>query len=130
MAYFEYDYVNTGYDTDSALPPVQSEYNVICNFVYSTKDIISQKIIDFNYNMAGGVAEEAILNLKYNVYSELSFKIANFSNNIHGTNLSSVIDLYSNIDLPVFRYAIININYNIGEFEEPTLFVLRKNEND
>ena len=131
MAYFEYGYVNTGYDENSAEPPVSSEYNVVSNIVYNIFDVVSEKIVDLNYDVQSGSSEESISEFMYNITAELDTKIVDLHMNIFGNFHHAGIDIVNSVELPVFEHAALEVNYNIGSpAGETVLFVIRKNEND
>ena len=131
MAYFEYGYVNTDYDTDSASPPVASEYNTIVNIVYSTKSVVSEKIVNFNYDVASGVTENSICNFNNTVFSDLSEKISNLNNSITAEFENNKIDILNDIYAPIFEHSTLDLYLNIGIVHgESDIFIIRKNEDD
>lgn len=130
MAYFEYDYVNTGYDTDSAEPPVSVEQEAIVNFVYSTFDVVSAKIVNFNYNVFTTI-ESKIYDFNYDVYSGSVEKIYDFNIDIKDGFVHSGAEFGMSILNPIFIYSRFTGVYNIGDsIDEGALFITRLNEND
>lgn len=130
MAYFAWGYVNTGYDENSATQPSAGEIEVICNIVYSIKDVITQDIINFNYSCVAGILE-AIVDLKYTAFSELAVKKVDLPSSINALFENSIVTGTYTLPPTTLEVARLDAHYNIGL---PTgashIFVTRLNQND
>ena len=125
MAYFEYGYVNTGYDVDSATQPVASEYNVILNFVYNSYDDVYEKIIEFNYNVGDVDSFQSVCDFNYDVDADYAQKNIDFNYSVLDYFIHSLIEFNLNVELPVFEQSLLNTHYDVGDTIENTTIITR-----
>lgn len=129
MAYFEYGYVNTGYDTNSDIPQGDEEEST-CNFNYSISDLIHHKINNFNYSVIP-LFETKQVDFNYDVLNDFTQKIYLFNYTINNNFINSDIAFNSGIDYPIFVHKTLSAYYNIGNSTEPLVNrIVRSNEND
>ncbi len=131
MAYFEYDYVNTGYDENSAEPPQADEYDVICSFPYSTFDVVSQRQYDFNYDVTYNNLVNGLCDFNYDVFDSYIEKMSQMKYSVAGF-LSEEVNMNYTISKPVFEHGTLALNYNIlGSASVPSgVRIVRKDMND
>ena len=130
MAYFEYGYVNTDYDVDSAAPPVTGVQESICNFPYSTKDVVSSKIVNFNYDVTTTILSK-IVDFNYNTYDAYAEKTIDFNLDIFALFYENYVELAHDVELAILEHSKVDLNYDIGDkTSAPILFVTRLNEDD
>ncbi len=131
MAYFEFGYVNTGYDENSATAPTEEEYNAILNIVNSSFCSVYSAIVNMNNNIESEVvALERILNIRYTVTSERIQKLSNFNNDINANLHEGIVGICLSVDLPKFPHSNTNFHHSFGDAIDSQVVVLRRNEND
>ncbi len=112
MAYFEYGYVNTGYDENSAEPPQAGEHEVICNFPYSTFDVVNQTQYDFNYDITNDGVYETQCDFSYDVFDSYIEKMSQMKYSVAGF-ISKEVEINYSISKPVFEHGTLALNYSI-----------------
>lgn len=128
MAYFEYGYVNTGYDEDSATEPEAEEYNAIVNIVYSTFDEIYEKSSDFKYNIGATETLEKIVDFRNNVYGDFFERIYDFAISFESASLGNIVEFGNDVNLSNPINSYLQIFYNVGEKDQDNLLVIRSSE--
>lgn len=128
MAYFEYGYVNTGYDTNSDVPQGDDEES-LCTFHYDISDVVYFKISNFNYNVYDAL-ESKLVNFNYDVFDTLPQKIYNFPSSIEVDFNNKQSFLNYNIEVPIFLNRYLSSHYNVGDQSAPSVRIVRKDEND